>query len=277
MANFSVRTRGNADPKGKARVYFTCHPEDFDRYFEKICEDVFKTHDCAIYYTENMSEPLDETNVEVDLGRMNLFLVPVTFRLMNEDNRAMSVDIAYAKEKNITILPFMMESGIDSVYSLPRNFGERQYLNPYSTDATEVSYEEKLNKILESILISDKMAQRVRAAFDAYVFLSYRKKDRRYANELMRIIHNIPGCRDIAIWYDEFLTPGESLPSASISTTLARKSAIFCNERVWRDAFVFCNITSPLRSSQLTSAKADFGSASKKDFLARIYSAKVLW
>ena len=213
MANFNVRTKGNADPQGKARVYFTCHPEDFDRYFEKICEDVFKTHDCAIYYTENMSEPLDETNVEVDLGRMNLFLVPVTFRLMNEDNRAMSVDIAYAKEKNITILPFMMESGIDSVYSLPRNFGERQYLNPYSTDATEVSYEEKLNKILESILISDKMAQRVRAAFDAYVFLSYRKKDRRYANELMRIIHNIPGCRDIAIWYDEFLTPGESFIS----------------------------------------------------------------
>ena len=210
MATFKVKTKGNADPHGKSRVYFCCHPEDFDNYFEKICADVFEVQDCAIYYTPDMTEPLDEANIDVDLGQMNLFLVPVTFRLMNEPNRAMQVDIAYAKNEGIIILPFMMESGLDTVYSLPKNFGERQYLNPYSVDLTEISYEEKLKKILNAILISDEMAERVRAAFDAYIFLSYRKKDRRYANELMRIIHKIPGCRDIAIWYDEFLTPGES-------------------------------------------------------------------
>ena len=47
-------------------------------------------------------------------------------------------------------------------------------------------------------------AEGTRHAFDAYIFLSYRKKDRRYANELMRLIHNNPECRDIAIWFDEF-------------------------------------------------------------------------
>ena len=193
MAEFKVRTNGGADPHDKPRVYFCCHPDDFDRYFDKICEDVFKTHNPAIYYTEDMSEPLDETNINVDLGRMNLFLVPITFRLMNEPCRAMAVDIAYAKEKNIPILPFMMESGIDEIYSLPKNFGERQYLSPFSSDTTGISYESKLENYLKSILISDKMAKRVRAAFDAYIFLSYRKKDRRYADELMRIIHNIPG------------------------------------------------------------------------------------
>ena len=210
MAEFKVRTRGGAPAQGKARVYFVCHPADFDKYFDKVCEDVFVTHDCAIYYTENMAEPLDETNITVDLGRMNLFVVPVTFRLMNEGCRAMSVDIAYAKEKNIAILPFMMESEIDAIYSLPKNFGERQYLSPFSSDTTEISYADKLKKYLDAVLISDEMAKRVRAAFDAYVFLSYRKKDRKHANELMKIIHNIPGCRDIAVWYDEFLTPGES-------------------------------------------------------------------
>ena len=54
------------------------------------------------------------------------------------------------------------------------------------------------------------MAQKIRKAFDAYIFLSYRKKDRRYANELMKLIHGIPEYRDIAIWYDELLNPGES-------------------------------------------------------------------
>ena len=210
MAEFKVKTRGGAPAQGKARVYFVCHPLDFGKYFDKICEDIFKTHDVAIYYTENMAEPLDETNITVDLGRMNLFVVPVTFRLMNEGCRAMNVDIAYAKKNNIAILPFMMESQIDAIYSLPKNFGERQYLSPFSSDTTEISYAEKLKKYLDAVLISDEMAKRVRAAFDAYVFLSYRKKDRKHANELMKIIHNIPGCRDIAVWYDEFLTPGES-------------------------------------------------------------------
>lgn len=210
MATFQVRTKGNVDPAGKPRVYFTCHREDFVRYFDKLCEDIFKTHDCAIYYTQNMEEALDEENIDVDLDRMNLFVVPVTFRLMDQPCRAMQVDIAYAKERKIAILPFMMESGIDGIYALPKNFGERQYLSPFSNDSTEISYEEKLKKYLDAVLISDEMAKRVRAAFDAYIFLSYRKKDRRHANELMKIIHNIPGCRDIAIWYDEFLTPGES-------------------------------------------------------------------
>ena len=210
MAEFKVRTKGGAPAQGKPRVYFVCHPADFDKYFNKICEDIFKTHDCAIYYTENMSEPLDESNITVDLGRMNLFVVPVTFRLMSDGCRAMGVDIAFAKENNIAILPFMMESEIDAIYSLPKNFGERQYLSPFSSDTTEISYTDKLKKYLDAVLISDEMAKRVRAAFDAYIFLSYRKKDRKHANELMRIIHNIPGCRDIAVWYDEFLTPGES-------------------------------------------------------------------
>ncbi len=210
MSDFKVRTRGESDPRGKARVYFTCHPDDFEKYFDRVCLDVLECQDCAIYYTADMSEPLDEANMDADLGQMNLVLVPVTFRLLTEDSRAMRVDIAYAKEKKIPILPFMMEREIDSFYSRPECFGERQYLSPYSTDTTEISYNDKLKKYLEATLISDEMARRVRAAFDAYIFLSYRKKDRRYANELMRIIHAIPGCRDIAIWYDEFLTPGES-------------------------------------------------------------------
>lgn len=210
MAEFLVKTRGGASPKNKPRVYFTCHREDFSLYFNRICEDIFKTHDPAIYYTKDMNEPLDRSNIDIDLGRMNLFIVPVSLRLLKDRPRAMTTDIAFAKEHNIPILPFVMEPEIDDIYSSAENFGKRQYLSPNGYDATAISYEEKLRKSLDSILISDEMAGRIRAAFDAYVFLSYRKKDRGYANELMKIIHRIPGCRDIAVWYDEFLIPGES-------------------------------------------------------------------
>ena len=134
-------------------------------------------------------------------------------------------DIPFALQKHLPVLPIMMEPGLDMIYARPDKFGELQYLNPKSTDLTEVSYEEKLKKYLESVLISEEMAKRVRDAFDADIFLSYRKKDRRYANELMRLIHKNPEYRDISIWYDEFLTPGESF-RANIEKAL-EKSQLF--------------------------------------------------
>jgi len=210
MATFKIKTKNQVDIDKKPRVYFTCHPDDFEKYFEKICEDIFNTHDCAIYYTENMREIIPEDEKELDLGRNNLFVVPVTLKLLDTANRAMDEDIPYAMKMHIPILPIMMDSGLDELYSKFDKFGELQYLNPYSADVTEITYEEKLKKYLEAVLISDEMAKRVRAAFDAYIFLSYRKKDRKYANELMRLIHSNPECRDIAIWFDEFLIPGES-------------------------------------------------------------------
>ncbi len=210
MAVFKVRTRGGSSPKGKPRVYFSCHFADFSRFFDKICEDVFAQFDCAIYYTEDMDSPLDELTRDTDLGQMNLFLVPVTYRLLSESCRAMKEDIPFAIERHIPILPFMMEQGLDAVYASSEIFGGRQYVSPFSEDSTAIRYEDKLKRYLDSVLVSAELAARIRAAFDAYIFLSYRKKDRAYANRLMRLIHDIPGCRDIAIWYDEFLTPGES-------------------------------------------------------------------
>ena len=130
-------------------------------------------------------------------------------------------DGKYGKEKVNRFRAMFPVGNIDEFYSKPDKFGELQYLDPYAHDATAISYEEKLKKFLESVLISNEMAERIRKAFDAYIFLSYRKKDRKYANQLMRLIHSNPECRDIAIWFDEFLTPGESFKD-SIDKILGR-------------------------------------------------------
>ena len=82
MQQLLYKTKSGGSPQDKPRVYFTCHPDDFDRTFPKVCEDIFKTHDCVIYYTANMTELLPEDTREFDLERMNMFVVPVTFRLM---------------------------------------------------------------------------------------------------------------------------------------------------------------------------------------------------
>lgn len=203
-------TQENTSPKGKPRVYFTCHPEDFNRYFLPTCEALFRARDCAVYNTWDLSSPIPQEELATDIGSNHLLVVPVTSRLLSQPNRAMDEDIPYALQARIPVLPIIMETGLDSIYSRPDKFGELQYLSPISKDDTQIKYIEKLKKYLESVFFDDTQLKQIREAFSAYIFLSYRKKDRRYANELMRLIHSNPRYRDIAIWYDEFLSPGAS-------------------------------------------------------------------
>ena len=211
MIEFLCKKRGEYDLEHKPRVYFTCHPDDFGRSFDEITDSILDAQgNCAIYYTADMTAVDEEMYTDATLGGMNLFVIPVSFRLLTDGCRAFERDLAFAKMRNIPILPIMIDDGVDELYSSPAAFGERQYLSPHSTDTTGLAYGEKLKKYLGSVLVGTELAGRVRAAFDAYIFLSYRKKDRAYADRLMRIIHANPILRDIAIWYDEFLTPGES-------------------------------------------------------------------
>ena len=212
MADFQFRTRGQQSPQGKQRVYFTCHPDDFEKYFEEIQKESLDRQDCAVFYLEPNTQPEDVEDYELRLREMQLFVVPVTTKLLTKANRAMDVEVPFAFENHIPVLPLMQESELDDVFNA--KFGDLQYLDKYNTDPTAIPYEEKLTKYLESVIVGDELAKKVRAAFDAYIFLSYRKKDRKYAQELMKLIHSNPLCRDIAIWYDEFLTPGENFNEA---------------------------------------------------------------
>lgn len=223
MSALKYKTRGMANPQGLPRVYFSCHPSDFDTYFDEISNEILKKQNCAIYYDEELGMPYDEEQLLSDLSQMQLFVMPVTTRLLTQKNRALELEFAFAMKEHIPVLPLMQESGLEEVFN--KKCGDLQFLSKNHHDAAGISYSEKLGKYLSTVLIGDEMAAKVRAAFDAYIFLSYRKKDRKYAQELMRLIHKNDFCRDIAIWYDEFLTPGENFNDA-ISDAL-KKSELF--------------------------------------------------
>lgn len=205
-----IKTKDDSSPSNKPRVYFACHPDDFNEFFTRICDSIFETHDCAIYYTPDMTTKIDNFLESIDFKRINLFVIPITAKLLNTPSRAISCDFQCAKKEGIPVLPLMMDSGIDEVYSRPEFFGELQYLTPNSNNPTEIPYEEKLKNYLESVLISNDVAEQIRSVFCRYVFLSYRKTDREYANTLLQDIHSNIECRHIPIWFDEFLIPGES-------------------------------------------------------------------
>lgn len=221
MANLKYKTRVNSDPKGKPRLYFCCSFEDFDKYFESVSDEILSKQNCTIWYTDE--EIVRDEDFFADLKQMQLFVMPVTTSLLCTENEALNTEFKFAIENHIPVLPLMQESGLEELFN--KKCGDLQFLDKNNTDTTAISYDEKLKKYLESVLIGDELAEKIRAAFDAYVFMSYRKKDRRYAQELMRLIHKNEFCRDIAIWYDEFLTPGENF-NDSIKEAL-QKSGLF--------------------------------------------------
>ena len=209
--HLAYKTRGNASPQGKPRVYFCCHPDDFALYFPEISDEILAKQSCAVWYAQPADAERNEDFLN-DLAQMQLFVIPVTSNLLYTKNHVIDAELPFALKHHIPVLPLMQESDLEAVFN--QACGNLQFLDKNARDMTAIPYEEKLQAFLSSVLIGDELTERIRAAFDAYIFLSYRKKDRKYARELMHLIHKNKFCRDIAIWYDEFLTPGENFNDA---------------------------------------------------------------
>lgn len=214
-------TRGNSSPQGKQRVYISGTNEDVERYSAGIAEMLFRHSNCTVYY----SSPADEFDADV-LQNVKLVVLIVTRRFLYSENAGYSKVFGWAAENHTAVLPIIMEKlGQDDLERLNGLLGDLQCLDPGSDDPTELGFDEKLERFLNSALIGDRISDEVRKAFDAYIFLSYRKKDRQYANELMKMIHSNEFARDVAIWFDEYLVPGENF-NDSIRDAL-EKSSLF--------------------------------------------------
>lgn len=211
MSILSYKTKNNASAYGIPKVYFCCHSKDLNAFFDDIVNEIFSKQNCSVWYH---GEDIPEYTNEFfeDLQQMNLFVVPITERFLSKNNPALEVEFRFAVEHHIPILPLMQEGGLDKKFN--ELCGNIQYLDKRNPDSTCIEYDDKLEKFLASVLVGDELAQKIRDSFVGNIFLSYRKKDRSYAQSLMKLIHKYDFCRDVAIWYDEFLVPGENFNSA---------------------------------------------------------------
>ena len=100
----------NVSPQGKQNVYFICHPEDYDKYFEKIYEDIRKFSNCVVLY--NTDENYENNDLSL-IGKMNLFVIPITKKLLTKPCRTMELDVPFSLVNHIPILPMMQEGGLD--------------------------------------------------------------------------------------------------------------------------------------------------------------------
>jgi tetratricopeptide (TPR) repeat protein len=201
------RTKNNDHPGGKPRVYLSATGGDFKRYSEKIFKQLWNICDCAIYFYPAGAKVATDEDYYLNVSRMDLIVIPVTAELLCKPNRTMDFDVAFATDRNIPILPLIQESDLVELFN--RRFGNVQFLQETPDDHTAIPYQEKLQTFLDAVLTNDALCDEIRSAFCARIFLSYRKKDRAHAQTLMSLIHADPKFRDVAIWYDEFLIPGD--------------------------------------------------------------------
>ena len=87
-------TRDNSSPDKKARIYFCCHPEDFESFFSEVTKEIFSTHNVAVFYHDFFqgTDGYDEFNSQI--REFQLIVVAVNSKLLLTDN--------YVKQK---ILP----------------------------------------------------------------------------------------------------------------------------------------------------------------------------
>lgn len=201
------KTRGGSSPQGKPRVYLTGHPEDVARYFDPVADEILAAQNCAVYRLARPEGAVALGELEEELEQMQLLVVLVTRRLLEQPGHVRSAEFPFARDRHIPVLPLMLEPGLEEDFD--RAWGNIQTLSRYGGDMTGASYEQRLKKFLDAVLVGDDLAEQVRGAFLARIFISYRKKDYRQLQQLIRLIHSQEFCQDIAIWYDELLTPGE--------------------------------------------------------------------
>ncbi len=226
----------------RMRLFYTEEEGEDPALFREIEEDIFSVVDAKLYFEE---KPEAETYEKI--GEMHVVVFPVTEKLLSRENsRALSL-IETAIASKIPVLPLIQtekfyqaidraeeeyrqvcrEGASDAkeayyerladqekkklsefIAAYNRKFRGRQFLEKACRDKTALPFSEKLRSFLTSFLVDEKTEKQVKAAFDAHIFMSYRKADRGSMQEFMRLIHGQKEFENVAIWYDEFLTPG---------------------------------------------------------------------
>ena len=207
MEGFLYKTPKNTSPNGKNRLFLCAHNEDTEFYLKSFSKIVFpKFTNSAIWYY-GMNDAPSDGEAEIffeNLSRMSVFIVAVTQKFLNDKDGYHRAAYDFARERNIPALIILQSKGLEEDFN--KAFANRHYICLEDED-----FEKKVLHFLSLLLVGKRLLSRVKRSFDTYLFLSYRKVDRKYAQRLMERIQM--SFERVSIWYDDYLTAGENFNS----------------------------------------------------------------
>ena len=206
-------TRGQSNPIGKQRLYYAASKKDFS-YLHDVSKHILHDVDVAIYYDDQNKT---ENTIEQEICGMDLVVLVLTNEALDSMCDAISRVLFIAYKNKIPVLPLAIEDGVGGKFSdfcLLNRMEKMHVLYPNKQEIQALSFSQKLEDYfqehLQGKLLENAERERIYQNFSGSAFLSYRKADRKVAVDLIKLIHQKEECRDFAIWYDEYLTAGES-------------------------------------------------------------------
>ncbi len=193
-----VNTKNNVSARGKQGILLIAAGQDRGQCSDKIIQDILSLANCAIYSFES--------DQNTDISRFSVCVLIVSKNMI--ENKKDYIEI-YNKliSDHIPIIPIAIQPGIKSMFS--KEFGKSQCI--IRDDENDLkNYYKELGSRLKDIISSDEIAGRIKNAFNCHAFLSYRKRDSEKAKKVIRFLRKCKKLDDAAIWYDEYLLPGEN-------------------------------------------------------------------
>lgn len=221
--NVITKTRGDAPPFGKPRVIIC--PSLYRGGEAEVTDALLGAADVAVSYVSGWY-PVEEEDIDrlFDGARIAVSIqegARLSCLCLNDEQL-----LARVAERGIPILPILLGECMDGGVreeNYKRLLGNRQYLL-YG----EEGFEESLRAYLSAHVADDQTRRLVAGAFRGRLFLSYRKRDGAEASRLVRLLHRLPDMEDVAVWIDDYLTPGEDFSDEIREALLGSNGVILC-------------------------------------------------
>ncbi|MCR5055257.1 MAG: TIR domain-containing protein [Lachnospiraceae bacterium] len=175
----------------------------------RIAEDILSIFECAVYVSKG--EDIKPEDVDLYVKEFSLIVFAVSDEFLSADYRIRTDLFPRAYESRIPILPIQIEGGEEISRKFTDVCGSIHLLSQNSDEYPEnlKSFINTYVNVYHLIGLSAMQKNLIRNLFSFKAFVSYRKKDRAAMMRLLSFIRSIPELFDMAIFFDDALTPGE--------------------------------------------------------------------
>ena len=215
MINYKSNTRGNTTSKNKPQAFLFAAPEDQTE--QKQLVELTLSHEFGANLCVWTGDALPEDGELDKLKEISLLILAVTERLAGTLAKTAAQAVRFCYENRIPVLPVYYispNSRTEPAGSFYRAVsaalgGEKEMAELDGPRFAAKDFKTQFSRKLRALVISDEIIEEIlSSAFQKQIFLSYRKKDREQALKVMKAIHDVPQCENLAIWFDDFLPAG---------------------------------------------------------------------
>ena len=179
----------------KQKIFISAHPADRYEWLDLVVDAIESTEVYTAVYN-----PTPSDSDSGDLCGAEAVVILASVKYFTWVGSGYKSEFFAAVREGVRVIPILIEGGQNTIDLVNMRIGKIQYI-----DATE-NRDFAMSTLVAHLMARESAVDRSLPS----VFISYRKKDKRY---LYEIIKNIEGYADfdkINLWYDEVILPGEN-------------------------------------------------------------------